>query len=114
MSTVRTGIPAALASRITGPIAFESHGLRTMAETFLTMKSFTWLLCRPGSLSPLTTMASYPCFFPSAVMLSPMTLKKGLSRVRRETPMVPLVADAGDGESPGVEEEEDSGFLSQA
>ena len=41
MSAVKTGIPAAFASSMTGPIDLESHGQSTMAATFLTMKSFT-------------------------------------------------------------------------
>ncbi len=58
MSTVKTGMPAAFASWITGTIDFESHGLSTMALIFFTMKSLIWLLCFATSLSPLTTIAS--------------------------------------------------------
>src|SRR5579872_1727543 len=77
---------------MTGMIDFESHGLSTMALTFLTMKSLIWLLCLATSLSPLTTIVSYPCRLPSAVMLSPMTLKKGFSSVKSETPIVCFAA----------------------
>ena len=58
MSAVKTGIPAAFASSIAGPIDCESHGQSTMAATFLTMKSFTWFCCRATSNSPLVTITS--------------------------------------------------------
>ncbi len=95
------GIPAAFASWMTGTIDFESQGLRTMAATFLTMKSLIWLLCLATSLSPLTTRDWYACFAPSLEISSPMTLKNGLSRVRRETPMVPCDAAGWEGDAGG-------------
>ena len=56
MSQVKTGMPASLASWIAGPIDFESHGLSTIAETFLTMKSLIWFCCLATSKSPETTI----------------------------------------------------------
>ena len=41
ISEVKTGIPALFASWIDVPIERESHGLRIIAFTFLTMKSLT-------------------------------------------------------------------------
>ena len=89
MSTVKTGMPAALASRITGTIDFESQGESTMAAAFLTMKSLIWLPWRATSLSALTTVAWKPCFTASAVIASPITLKNGLSSASSETQIVP-------------------------
>ena len=48
MSAVNTGIPALFASWIVVPTDRELHGQRTIALTFLTMKSFTWSFWRAG------------------------------------------------------------------
>ncbi len=45
MSAVKTGIPAAFASLIAAPTALESQGVSTIADTFLTMNSFTCPYC---------------------------------------------------------------------
>ncbi len=42
----------------TGPIDFESQGQRTIASTFLTMKSLTCFCCWATSSSPLVTITS--------------------------------------------------------
>ena len=41
MSTVNTGMPAAFASWITGPMESAWQGLSTIADTLFTMKSLT-------------------------------------------------------------------------
>ena len=58
MSAVKTGMPAALASSIAGPIYRESQGQSTIAEQPATMKSFTWFCCLATSNSPLVIVVA--------------------------------------------------------
>ena len=58
MSAVNTGMPAAFASWIAGPIERESQGHKTIATHRPTMKSLTWFCCRATSNSPLVTIVS--------------------------------------------------------
>ena len=61
-----------------------------MAETLLAMKSATWSFCLAGSYSADVITACMPLAAASFWIAWPMSLKKGLVEVSRETPIVPL------------------------
>src|SRR6266581_4769143 len=126
MSAVKTGMPAWLASRIAGPMAFESQGVRTIAATFRTMKSFTWFCCFATSNSPLT--ASSPVAGVASRITPPCASTRipqppGFARHERRGAVVgpgldPLARGAGedalgDDRPPPVREDLDRGPVDQ-
>ena len=94
ISAVKTGMPAALASWMAGPIARESQGQSTIGRDLLDDEVLDLILL-PGHVEVAAdddrrrSRASSP----SAVKVSPITLKNGLVSVSTETPIVPLLVD---------------------
>src|SRR5689334_8137914 len=87
ISAVKTGTPGMLSSMMAVTMLLQSQAESTIALALGTRNSLTWSFCLAGSNSPEVMRTSEPRRWRSTRRVSPISLKKGLVSVRKETAM---------------------------